>query len=120
MSPLIKIDLDLNGKKINMTLFGGMVRNLIYLTASRPYIMLSVCLCAMYQVDPKETHFLVVETILRYLVGTQHLGLWYSESNTCSLIGYSNANFIGSHIDRKSTSGACHFIRHFIDLLLSF
>ena len=84
----------------------------MYLTTSRLDIMLSVYLCTRYQVDPKESHFSVVKCIMRYLVGTSHLGLWYPKSNTYSLPVYSNANFVDSRIDRKSTMGRCQFIGH--------
>ena len=59
MSPLIKLDSNSNGKKVDMTLLKGMIRSLLYLTISIPDIML--CLCARYQVDPKESHLLVIK-----------------------------------------------------------
>ena len=43
-------------------------------------------------------------------VGTQNIGLWYSKHTTLDLIGYSDADYAGCRIDRKSTSGACHFL----------
>ena len=44
--------------------------SLLYLTASRPDIMLAVGLVARYQAEPKQNHRLVVKRILRYLQGT--------------------------------------------------
>jgi hypothetical protein len=45
-----------------------MIGSLLYLCASRPDIMLSVCMCARFQSDPKECHLVAVKRILRYLV----------------------------------------------------
>ncbi|GJZ87143.1 retrovirus-related pol polyprotein from transposon TNT 1-94 [Tanacetum coccineum] len=41
---------------VNETLFRGMIGSLMYLTASRPDIQFSICLCARYQAHPKESH----------------------------------------------------------------
>ena len=44
ISPLLKLDSNLNGKKVDVTLYRGMIGSLLYLTTSKPDIMLSVCL----------------------------------------------------------------------------
>jgi hypothetical protein len=54
-----------------------MIGSLLYLRASIPNIMLLVCICARFQSDPKECQLVVVKCILRYLVQTPHIGLWY-------------------------------------------
>ena len=84
-----------------------MISSLLYLIASKLDIMLSVCLCARYQLNPKESHFSTVNHIMGYLVGTLHLGLWYPKSNTYNLLSYSNADFAGSRINWKSTIRGC-------------
>jgi hypothetical protein len=72
--------------------------------------MLSICMFARFQVDPKEVHLRVVNRILRYLVYTPKFGLWYPKGSTFDLIGYSDADWVGCKIDRKSTSGTCQFL----------
>ncbi|XP_050915760.1 uncharacterized mitochondrial protein AtMg00810-like [Lathyrus oleraceus] len=64
-----------NGKDIDVKKYRGMIGSLLYLTASRPYIMFSVCMCARYQLIPKESHLKVVKHILRYLYGTSKYDL---------------------------------------------
>ena len=78
--------------------------SLLYLTASRPDIMFSICLCARFQACPKESHLSVVKRIFRYLIGTQNLGLWYPRGTSFDLISFSDADYASSKIDRKSTS----------------
>jgi hypothetical protein len=87
-----------------------MIGSLLYLCASRPDIMLSICMCARFQADPKEAHLTAVKRILRYLVYTPKFGLWYPRGSTLDLIGYSDADWAGCKINRKSTSGTCQFL----------
>ena len=110
MSSSIKIDEDENGKAVDITKYRGMIGSLLYLTASRPDIMYSVCLCARYQSNPKESHLNAVKRIFRYLSGTKNLGLWYPKGTHIDLFSYTDADWAGCTIDRKSTSGTCHFL----------
>ena len=103
MSPSLKLDFIPNDKKVDVTLYKGMIGSLLYLTASRMDITLSVCLCIRYQADSKELHLLAIKHIMRYLVGTSHLGQWYPKFNTCSLLGYSDVDFTSRRTNRKST-----------------
>ncbi|KAK8921267.1 hypothetical protein KSP39_PZI020180 [Platanthera zijinensis] len=57
-----------------------------------------------------EYHYVAVKWILRYLKGTPNLGLWYPRSNDSELIGFSDADFVGSKDDRKSTSRTFQFL----------
>jgi hypothetical protein len=54
-----------------------MIGSLLYLTASRPDIMFSVCMCARFQSNPKKAHLRAVKRILRYLRHTTSVGLWF-------------------------------------------
>jgi hypothetical protein len=53
---------------------------------------------------------MAVKRILRYLVHTPNLGLWYPKGSTFDLLGYSDSDYAGCKIDRKSTSGTCQFL----------
>jgi hypothetical protein len=72
--------------------------------------MLSVCMCARFQADPKEVHLRAMKRIIIYLVYTPKFGLWYPKGSTFDLIGYSYADWVGCKIDRKSTSETCQFL----------
>ncbi|KAJ9545458.1 hypothetical protein OSB04_025165 [Centaurea solstitialis] len=110
MAPPLSLDKDSKGKPVDVTLYRGMIGSLLYLTASRPDIMYSTCLCARYQAEPKESHLTAVKRIFRYLKGTPNLGLWYSKDSGFDLTAYSNSDFAGCKIDRKSTTGGCHLL----------
>jgi hypothetical protein len=104
------LDLDIGGKSVDEKVYRSMIGSLLYLCASRPDIMLSVCLCARFQSNPKECHLRAVKRIIRYLVHTSYLGLWYPKGSNFKLIGYSDADYAECKIDRKSTSGTCQFL----------
>ncbi|XP_050916724.1 secreted RxLR effector protein 161-like [Lathyrus oleraceus] len=99
-----------SGVSVDITKYQGMVGSLLYLTASRPDIMFSVCLCARFQANPKESHITVVKRIMKYLKGTTNVGIWYPKGSICKLVGYSDADYAGSKTDQKSTSGTCHIL----------
>jgi hypothetical protein len=104
------LDLDTGGKSVYQKVYRSMIGFLLYLCASPPNIMLSVCMCARFQANPKEIHLRVVKRIMRYLVYTPKFGLWYSKGSTFDLIRYSDADWAGCKIDRKRTSGTYQFL----------
>jgi hypothetical protein len=87
-----------------------MIGSLLYLTATRPDIQFSVCLCACFQVSPRTLHRQAVKRIFRYFCHTPDFGLWYSVSCSLALHGFSDVDFAGCRLDRKSTSGTCQFL----------
>ena len=104
------LDLNKNGKSVDQKLYRSMIGSLLYLCASRPDIMLSVCMCARFQAAPKDCHLRAVKRIMRYLVLTPNLGLWYPKGSRFELLGYSDANYARCKVDRKSTSRTCQFL----------
>ncbi|KAI3771634.1 hypothetical protein L6452_02800 [Arctium lappa] len=110
MAPPLTLNKDPSGKPVNVTAYRGMIGSLLYLTASRPDIMYSTCLCARYQSEPKESHLIAVKRIFRYLKGTSNLGLWYPKDSGFDLTGYSDSDFAGCKLDRKSTTGGCQLL----------
>lgn len=110
MAPPANLDADLTGKPVDITNYRGIIGSLLYLTASRPDIMFATCMCARYQADPRESHLIAAKRILRYLKGTPNLGLWYPKDSGLDLIGYSDSDYAGCKIDRKSTTGGCQLL----------
>ncbi|XP_071724667.1 secreted RxLR effector protein 161-like [Rutidosis leptorrhynchoides] len=110
MSSSLKIDKDEEGKKIDQKLYRSIIGSLLYLTASRPDILFSVCICARFQSDPKESHLNVAKRIIKYVSSTSSIGLWYPKKGDFNLMGYSDADLAGCRVDRKSTSGTCQLL----------
>ncbi|GJR02073.1 retrovirus-related pol polyprotein from transposon TNT 1-94 [Tanacetum coccineum] len=110
MSTETKLTRDEEGESVDNTKYRGMIGSLLYLTASRPDIMFSVCLCARFQEDPKTSHLEAVKRIFRYIKGTTHLGLWYPKGSGIETTVYADSDHAGDYVDHKSTSGVCTFM----------
>ncbi|GJV70564.1 putative ribonuclease H-like domain-containing protein [Tanacetum coccineum] len=105
--PLLK---DAEAEDVDVHLYRSMIGSLMYLTSSRPDIMFVVCACARFQVTPKVSHLHAVKRIFRYLKGQPKLGLWYPKDSPFYLEAYSNSDYAGASLDRKSTTGGCQFL----------
>jgi hypothetical protein len=104
------LDLDMDGKSVDQKVYRSMIGSLLYLCTSRPDIMHSVCLCARFQAAPKECYLRAIKRIMRYLVLTPYLGIWYPKSAHFELVGYSNVDYAGCKVNRKSISKTCQFL----------
>nr|GEY55715.1 hypothetical protein [Tanacetum cinerariifolium] len=105
--PLLK---DSDGEDVDVHIYRSMIGSLMYLTSSRPYIMFAVCACARFQVTLKVSHLNAVKRIFRYLMGKPYLGLWYPKDSPFDLVAYSDSDYAGASLDRKSTTGGCQFL----------
>jgi hypothetical protein len=104
------LNLNTGGNSVDQKVYRSMRGLLLYLCASRPNIMLSVYMCGRFQAGPKECHLRAMKRILRYLVHTPNFGIWYPKGSHFDLIRYSDVDYVGYKVDRKSTSGTCHFL----------
>nr|GEW99949.1 putative ribonuclease H-like domain-containing protein [Tanacetum cinerariifolium] len=105
--PLLK---DPYCEDVDVHTYRSMIGSLMYLTLSRPDIMFAVYACALFQVTPKALHLHAVKRIFRYLKSKPHLGLWYPKDSPFNLVAYSNIDYAGASLDRKSTTGGCQFL----------
>nr|GEY25748.1 putative ribonuclease H-like domain-containing protein [Tanacetum cinerariifolium] len=110
MDPNKALIKDVEEKDVDVYLFRSMIRSLMYLTASRPDIMFAVCACARFQVTTKTSHLHVVKRIFRCLKGQPKLGLWYPKDSPFDLEAFSDSNYAGASLDRKSTTRHCQFL----------
>ncbi|GJU95319.1 hypothetical protein Tco_1320075 [Tanacetum coccineum] len=110
MSSDTKLMKDEECESVDSTKYRGMIGSLLYLTASRPDIMFSVCLCARFQEDPKTSHLEVVKHIFRYIKDTTPLGLWYPKGTGIETVVYADSDHVRDYVDRKSTSGIFTFV----------
>jgi hypothetical protein len=79
-------------------------------TASRPDVMFSVFICVKFQASPRESHLKATKRILRYLKHTQNVRLWYPKGAKFKLIGYSDSNYAGCKVERRSISDTCQLL----------
>nr|GEV43547.1 retrovirus-related Pol polyprotein from transposon TNT 1-94 [Tanacetum cinerariifolium] len=105
-----KLDEDREEKAVDPSHYRGMIGTLLYLTASKPDLQFSICMCARYQARPTEKHVHAVKMIFRYLRGTVHRGLWYPKDSSVALTAFADADHAGCQDTHRSTSGSVQFL----------
>ncbi|XP_042494989.1 uncharacterized mitochondrial protein AtMg00810-like [Macadamia integrifolia] len=94
----------------DITLFRSIVGALQYLTMTRPnlsYVVNSVC---QYMHAPTVAHFGMVKRILRYVCGTLDVGLRILRDSSLDLFAFSDSNWVGCPVTRRSTMNFCTFL----------
>eukprot|EP00253_Pinus_taeda_P025204 PITA_25204 len=77
----------------------------LFLTGADPLVHKFNTL-SQHMVEPHHIHWIGAKNLLRYLCGTITYGLRYTAGDV-GLLGYIDADWAGSVVDRKSTSGCC-------------
>jgi hypothetical protein len=95
---------------IGTKMYRSMIGSLLYVTASRTDVIFSVYMCARFQTSLRESHLKATKRILRYLKHTQNIGLWYPKGAKFELIGYSDSDYAGCKVERRSTSDTCQLL----------
>ncbi|GJW33823.1 hypothetical protein Tco_0053855, partial [Tanacetum coccineum] len=104
MKPNKALIKDEEADSVDVHLYRSMIGSLMYLTASRPDIMFSVCARARFQVTPKMSHLHAVKRIFRYLKGQPKLDLWYLRDLPFDLEDFSDSDYARASLDKKSTT----------------
>ncbi|GJR50117.1 putative ribonuclease H-like domain-containing protein [Tanacetum coccineum] len=63
-----------------------------------------------FQVTPKTSHLHAIKKIFRYLKGKPKLGLWYPKETSFDMVAYSDNDYGGANLDRKSTTGEAEYV----------
>ncbi|GJX17199.1 hypothetical protein Tco_0218031 [Tanacetum coccineum] len=87
-----------------------MIDTLLYLTASRPDLQFTICMCARNQARPTKKHLHAVKRIFWYLKGTINQELWYSKDSSIALTALADADHAGYQDTCRSTSGSMQFL----------
>ena len=112
-SPLeqkIKLSATKNLEKICTTIYRSILGKLRYLTHTRPDLMFSIGLLSRFMENPSVEHLKTAKRVIRYVKGTLNYGLKYKRSEVFELIRYSDSDYAGDHMDRKSTFGSIFFL----------
>jgi hypothetical protein len=94
-----------DSRDIDPHLYRQLIGSLMYLVNTIPDIRYAVIVLSQFMSQPKHTHWIVAKNVLRYLQGTIGYGLKYAANVDLILEGYADANWAGSAVDRKRTSG---------------
>jgi hypothetical protein len=84
-----------------------LIRSLMYLVNTRPDICYATNMLSQSMSQPRQTHWIAVKHVLRYIRDTVRYGLRYASSVNLSLQEYADTDWAESTMDRKSTSSGC-------------
>jgi hypothetical protein len=112
MQPKLKLRKESNFVLVDDTVYRSLVGSLRYLVNTRPDLAFSIGYVGRYMEEPHEDHLAAVKHILRYIVGTMGVGVFYPRrrGERAELHGYSNSDLAGDLDSRKSTSGVLFFL----------
>ena len=99
-----------DGVPVDTGRYQRLVGRLIYLSHTRPDIAFAVSMVSQFMHSPYEKHLEAVYRILRYLKGTPGKGLLFKKNEKRGIEVYTDADWVGSITDRRSTSGYCTFL----------
>jgi hypothetical protein len=83
---------------------------LIYLTVSRPNITYSVHILSRFMHQPRKDHWEAALRVVRYLKSAPGQGLFFSSTSDLRLRAYSDSDWTGCPLTRRSTTGYCVFL----------
>jgi len=110
IEPNVKLQLTEVENVKNREHYQRLVGRLIYLSHTRPDISFSVSMVSQFMHAPGPAHFEAVYRILKYLKGTPGKGLLFKPQGHLQIEAYTDADWAGSIVDRRSTSGYCSFV----------
>jgi hypothetical protein len=84
-----------------------LIGSLMYLVNTRPDICYTVNVLSQFMSQLRQTHWIAVKHVLRYLRGTVIYGLRYVFGVDMRLQGYADVDWAGSVVHQKSTYGCC-------------
>ncbi|KAL5567394.1 hypothetical protein UlMin_030558 [Ulmus minor] len=110
IEPNHKLGDDPEKPKVDKERYQRLVGRLIYLSHTRPDIAYAVSVISQFMHAPRENHMEAAYRVLRYLKSAPGKGIIFRKSEKMEVEAYTDADWAGSVMDRRSTSGYCTFI----------
>lgn len=110
MDPNTKLGEAQEEPAVDKQMYQRLVGKLIYLSHTGPDIAYSVSVISQFMHNPRESHLQAAYRVLHYLKGSPGKGILFKRNSTLTLEAYTDADYAGSLVDRRSTSGYCTFL----------
>eukprot|EP00253_Pinus_taeda_P004284 PITA_04284 len=92
---------------VDPTLYKQLIGSLMYLVNTMPNISFAVNSLSQFMVELMRVHWAATKHVLHYLQGTIEYGIKYTLGDGVRLMGYTDTDYAGSTMDRKSISVCC-------------
>jgi hypothetical protein len=102
------------GEVVDDIIHRQLVGSLMYLVNTRPNICYAVNQLSQAMVKPTKLFWKAGKHVLKYLRGTYEYGLWYKHTHEVNFHFFTDADWVGSPTDKKSTSGGIFSIRSIV------
>ena len=102
---------------VESMMYRQLIGSLMYLVHTKPEICFIVSALSQFMFELRHIHWVAMKHVLIYLCGTVGYGIKYSSGGGVMLLGYTGSNWVGSVVERKSTSSVLFqhgFIRDFL------
>ncbi|WJZ98357.1 hypothetical protein VitviT2T_016885 [Vitis vinifera] len=110
MDPKYKLGEAKEEPVVDKRMYQRLVGRLIYLAHTWLDIAYSMSVISQFMHDPREPHLQAAYRVLHYLKGNPGKGILFKKNNTLALEAYTDADYAGSLVDRRSTTGYCTFL----------
>ena len=110
IDPNVKLGKGEDSPLTNSHRYQQLVGKLLYLTHTRPDIAFAVNLLSQFMHSPREIHQQAAQRVLAYLKGCPGKGLLFPRSTDRTVKVFTDADFAGSIVDHRSTTGYCTFV----------
>lgn len=94
----------LGDKEVDPTLYKELIGSLMYMVNSRSYICFFFNTLCQFMVELERVHWVATRHILRYMHGPIRYGLKCTREDDVGLSRFTDTNWEGSSMDKKSTS----------------
>lgn len=106
----LKLEIKSDQNPVDKERYQRLVGKLIYLSHTRPDIAYAVGVVSQFMHAPSDEHMDAVLRILRYLKGTPGKGIAFLKHGHLDVDGFTDADWAGNVLDRRSTAGYFTFV----------
>ena len=110
IEPNHRIGIDTKAEVVDRGSYQWLVGRVIYLSHTRPDIAYAVSVASQFMHDPRDSLLKAIHVILHYLKGSPSKGVLFKKGSNLSLEVFTDADYAGSLMNRRSTSGYCTFL----------
>ncbi len=101
----VKLSADEGNLVEDTIMYRRIVKSLIYMTIIRLDLSYAIGMVSQFMQTPRKPHLDAMKRILKYIKHTLQCGIFYEAKSQLQVHGYTDANWAGNVLDKRSTNG---------------